>query len=511
MNAKRIVQLLALGLGGVGLALAAAGQGPARRPARRAALPPPETGKPLYELHCLPCHGEKGQGDGKAAVLLYPKPRDFSRGLFKVRTTPSGSLPTDQDLFDTLDRGMPGSAMPAFSQLPVPQRWALVSYLKTLVEAYQYRQPEPPVRVSPAPVKTAAALTLGKEMYRKMECFKCHGETGLGDGPSAAELKDDWEIPIRVRNFTDGAYKGGPADRDLYLRFTTGMTGTPMPAYSDDKMTAAERWALVQYVQSLRRPDRPVITPSPNGLVVAARAAALPSDPFDPAWKQAPAVDLPMNPLWQRPNPISHVVLRALYNDREIAFLLEWRDARPETGFSKTEEFRDAVALQFALPSEKPLTFVGMGHQQGPTNIWHWKSDWQAQLAQVAPTYPNTHSDFYPFDAGFLTGRDAGNAFSAASRTTPVENLAAIGFGTLEAQRDQVVEGKGLWSNGGWHVVFRRALNATGKNDVAFASGSTVPFAVACWDGAAGDRDGQKMVSTWYRLRLEAKPRSQTD
>lgn len=505
MSAKLIAKLLILGLG---LAVTASGQQSA--PARKALLPP-ERGKPLYELHCLSCHGEKGQGDGKAAVFLYPKPRDFTRGLFKIRATPSGSLPTDQDLFETIGRGMPGSAMPAFSQLPTEERWALVSHLKTLVEPYQYREPEAPVRVTPPPPKTARTLGLGKQMYRKMECFKCHGETGRGDGPSAAELKDDWDFPIRVRDFTDGTYKGGPTNRDLYLRFTTGMTGSPMPAYSADKMTPMERWALVHYVQSLRRPDRPVIAPPANGLVMAVWASgALPSDPFDPAWKQARAVDIPMDPLWQRPESFSHVTLRALYNEEEIAFLLEWRDARPDVGFNKTEEFRDAAAIQFALPSPQQLTFVGMGHQQGLVNIWHWKSDWQPQLAQ-GPAYPNAHNDFYPFGEGFLAGREAGNAFSAAGHTTPVENLVALGFGTLTPHTEQLVQGQGIWSDSRWHVVFRRALQVAGKNNVVFAPRQTIPFALAYWDGAQGDRDGQKMVSTWYRLKLGTKPRARAD
>lgn len=487
----------------LGLTLAATGQGVPSPAAPRAQLPSPETGRPLYELHCLQCHGDKGLGDGAAAVFLYPKPRDFTRGLFKIRTTPSGSLPTDQDLFDTITRGMPGSAMPSFSQLAAQERWALVSFLKTLVEAYQYRQPERPVRVAPPAPKTPATLALGKQMYRKMECFKCHGETGRGDGPSAADLTDDWAIPIKVRDFTDGTYKGGPTDRDLYLRFTTGMTGSPMPAASDDKMTAAERWALVHYVQSLRRPDRPLIVPPANGVVTAARAAgALPADPFDAAWQQATPADIPMNPLWQRPDTVSHMTLRALHDDNEIAFLLEWRDPHPDAGVSKTEEFRDAAAIQFGLAGEGSLTFLGMGHQQGATNIWHWKSDWQAELAQAAVAYPATHSDFYPFGDGFLSGRMANNTFAAAVRHSPVENLAAIGFGTLTPQPDQTVQGQGLWNDGRWHVVLRRGLKAPGKNDVTFAPGATAPFALAAWDGSQGDRDGRKMVSYWYQLTL---------
>lgn len=463
---------------------------------------PPEAGKPLYERHCLLCHGEKGQGDGKAAVYLYPKPRDFTRGLFKIRTTPTGSLPTDRDLFDTLGRGMAGTAMPAFSQLEDQERWALVAYLKTLVEAYEYRQPEPPVTVGPAPPKTSKTLALGQQVYRKMECFKCHGEGGRGDGPSAAELTDDWEIPIRVRDFTDGTYKGGPSDRDLYLRFTTGMTGSPMPAYSDDKMSPAERWALVHYVQSLRRRDRPAITPPRDGLVVAARVASEPPlDPFDAAWKQALGAEIPMNPLWHRPESLSSVMLRALHGPKQIAFLLEWRDASLEAGSDRTEAFRDAAAIQFGL--DQALTFVGMGHPQGPTNIWHWKSDWQAKLA-LEVAYPARHVDFLPFGEGLRAGREAGNAFSAAAHASPVEDLAAIGFGTLEPRADQAVEGQGLWSDGAWHVVLRRSLKSAGKGSVEFAPGATVPFALACWDGAQADRDGQKVVSTWHRLRLGA-------
>lgn len=494
------------------ITLTAAAQTPTRAPAHRATMPSAEQGKPLYELHCLQCHGERGLGDGPAAVYLYPKPRDFTRGLFKIRTTPSGSLPTDQDLYDTIGRGMPGSAMPGFSQLASQDRWALVSYLKTLVEAYQFRKPEPGIHVGPARPKTAATLASGKEMYRKMECFKCHGDTGLGDGPSAAELKDDWEIPIKVRDFTDGTYKGGPTDRDLYLRFTTGMTGSPMPAYSDDKMTAPQRWALVQFVQSLRRPDRPLIVPPANGVVTAARVSGmLPVNPLDAAWKQANPADLPLNPLWQRAETVSYITLRALHNDNEIAFLLEWSDSRPDASFDKAEEFRDAVAIQFSLGGEKALTFLGMGHQQGATNIWHWKSDWQAQPTKAATPYPATHSDHYPFGEGFLSGRMAHNAFSAAEHQSPVENLAAIGFGTLTPQPEQVVQGQGLWSDGRWRVVLRRGLKGTGKNDVSFAPGAVVPFAVASWDGGQGDRNGRKMVSYWYQLRLESQTAKRAD
>src|SRR3970040_518226 len=76
-----------------------------------------DNGKILYETYCSTCHGFDGKGEGTAAIYLNPKPRDFTRGIFKFQSTPVGGLPTDEDLHRTLRNGMPGSAMPAWDRL----------------------------------------------------------------------------------------------------------------------------------------------------------------------------------------------------------------------------------------------------------------------------------------------------------------------------------------------------------------------------------------------------------
>jgi len=71
-------------------------------------------------------------GDGPAAVWLYPKPRHFNSGLFKIRSTPANFLPTEDDLFQVITRGMPGSSMPSFTYLSAAERRDVVQYVKHL-------------------------------------------------------------------------------------------------------------------------------------------------------------------------------------------------------------------------------------------------------------------------------------------------------------------------------------------------------------------------------------------
>ena len=64
-------------------------------------------GATVYKHMCVFCHGPDGNGGGKAMAYLYPWPRDFRKGVFKHRTTPSGSLPLDRDIYETISRGIP--------------------------------------------------------------------------------------------------------------------------------------------------------------------------------------------------------------------------------------------------------------------------------------------------------------------------------------------------------------------------------------------------------------------
>jgi mono/diheme cytochrome c family protein len=107
--------LFRLGLLGCGCALAVSGLLRSARAAQPAATATPlQSGKAVYEQRCAYCHGTSGRGDGPVAASLHPRPLDFTAGRFKLRTTESGSLPTDDDLNRTILEGIPGTSMPGW-------------------------------------------------------------------------------------------------------------------------------------------------------------------------------------------------------------------------------------------------------------------------------------------------------------------------------------------------------------------------------------------------------------
>lgn len=221
-------------------------------------------GQWVYRGLCIGCHGVKGDGNGGVWTLgekfakehkLPRQPRDFTSAVFKVRSTPSGSLPTDTDLFKAISRGLVADQdMPAFKFLPERDRWAVIAYVKSLSKRWQEEKDfqEPAVVVGEPTLPDAQTLVAGKEVYAKMQCAKCHGPLGKGDGPSAAELTDDNKLPIKPRDFSDASQFVAASDaRGVYQTFTTGLDGTPMPSFADF-LKEDERWHLVWYVMSLR-------------------------------------------------------------------------------------------------------------------------------------------------------------------------------------------------------------------------------------------------------------------
>ena len=206
-------------------------------------------GKEEYEEHCIGCHGAKGDGNGLAATFLFPRPRDFTIGVFKFRSTPSGSLPTDGDLFRTITRGVRWTAMPTWHEVPDKERLAVITYIKTFSTRWKEEKPEPPLVLPPPPPATPELLARGKQLYVKAKCWECHGDAGRGDGPSADQLKDDFKFPIRPADFTKGQFKGGSHVTDIYRTMTLGLDGTPMPSFADS-MNDEERWAISYFVLS---------------------------------------------------------------------------------------------------------------------------------------------------------------------------------------------------------------------------------------------------------------------
>jgi mono/diheme cytochrome c family protein len=208
-------------------------------------------GRTLYLQECGACHGERGDGAGPAAQFLEPRPRDFTKRTFKIRSTDSGMPPRTDDLLRTIERGLPGSAMPAYAFLSEPERRSIAAQVLSL--AGLLHEPEPPRVPAPTspPPPTRESVAHGKQLYRDAQCDSCHGKEGKGDGPSARTLRDTDDRPIPARDLTTGVFRGGGDRLELFYRISVGMDGSPMPAFAS-AIDEPDRWALVDYVLSFK-------------------------------------------------------------------------------------------------------------------------------------------------------------------------------------------------------------------------------------------------------------------
>lgn len=204
-----------------------------------------------YRRYCVSCHGELGDGNGESFPWVDPKPRDFQLGVFKCRSTPTGTLPTDQDLFDTIARGLDRSNMPQWSTFTKQERADLVAWVKHFSPRWANEKPGTPIEIPSEPEVTDERIKAGRDVFARVQCWKCHGVLGQANGPSAATLTDDLGRPIAPYNFAEGARpKCGDTDRDIYRIFMTGLDGTPMPSFADN-IKPDEAWDLVFYLRTL--------------------------------------------------------------------------------------------------------------------------------------------------------------------------------------------------------------------------------------------------------------------
>jgi len=209
-------------------------------------------GKAIYAKHCVECHGGTGKGDGPSSAFLVPRPRDFTTGKYKIRTTESGSVPTDDDLMSSIRRGLYASAMPAWDRLLSDAEIADVAhYIKTL--APKFAEPPKPVTIGAAIPSAPESITRGRQVYDTLQCGKCHGSDGRGKDAVATTFEDEAGQPLRAADLTEPwTFRGGATSRDIYLRFRTGMMGTPMPSFAD-AAGDSQMWDLANYVVSLGR------------------------------------------------------------------------------------------------------------------------------------------------------------------------------------------------------------------------------------------------------------------
>jgi mono/diheme cytochrome c family protein len=236
---------------GFGFRLPLAGAAETESPPSRRTL---YLGQEIYQVNCAVCHGVAGDGNGPAASMFRIRPRDFRPGLYKFRSTPSGSLPTDDDLFRTVSHGLRWTGMIGRSNLGESNGNAVIQFIKTFSPRFVKAKPGKPIAVPSAPGKTQEILAEGKRLYKEVGCDGCHGEQGRGDGPSAGALKDDWGWKIWPSDLTWRPLKRGSDTRETYLTIVTGLSGTPMPAYASS-LNSRQVWSLVYYLESLVPPD----------------------------------------------------------------------------------------------------------------------------------------------------------------------------------------------------------------------------------------------------------------
>ena len=523
---------------------------PARAPSDDPVL---ARGQALFEAQCTICHGDKGDGGGKFAYLMNPRPRDFRQGKFKLSTTQSG-YPTDDDLLRTISRGLPGSAMPPWDHLPLSDLQALVKFVKRVhldaaraelekgvadgtftraefpAELAKRTQAGPPLHVPPEPTFEDLRWFRGRSIYLQA-CASCHGADG---NPIPDAIKtDDEGYPVPPRSFVQGIFKGGSEGHQLWARIFKGMRGTPMPAY-EGTYTNDEVWDLIHYVQSLARPgsqeraqlrQRTITAPNIHG--------PLPPGPMDAAWQQARPQFVALTPLWWDETRIEGLVVQALHNDDELAIRLSWIDPTIDDRAVRQTEFRDALAIQFSLTSDPPF-YMGDTSEHGGVNIWMWKADRQKDLAEgyqdVDGAYPGRAIDRYPehqfkfkdmtvvegpyaeiakHARMFITAWGAGNLVAGGEMKTPVECLVARGPGTLSGKpiNAQLVSGQAMYERGVWYVQMQRGMGLPGEHaqgdERLFRSGDYLPVSFAIWNGSAGDRDGKKNISIWQKLVIE--------
>jgi len=467
-------------------------------------------GKAVYQHYCLPCHGLGGAGDGPVANTLNPRPRDFTQAHFKLRSTGFDQLPTNADLYRTISRGIPGTAMPAWKhRLSEQERWAVLYYIKTFSAKFKDAHPQT-VSIGAEPSNSAESIARGKALFHdKGQCLNCHGDHGRGNGPFVEVediLVDARGDPVMPRNLTEPwRYKGGNTVKEIVTRLSTGLNGTPMspPTAPLDELSEAERWDLAHYVKSLQQSKQ-----GAGQAVIRARKTEkdLSLDAQAEIWKSVPSLDVELTgqvhvaPRNENPD-VDLIRVKAAYNDKELALWLQWDDRTENSDFEsepqktamlkakfgqtypvlypavdRMENLPDGVMVQWPvkIPEGPILPHMVQGDGDHPVNLWHWRADWQED--------DDAHAVHEENVAGYKA---------------PPKTQAATG---------QQSVGKGVFEDGRWTVVIKRPLRTKDAGDVQMEMGRLIPLAVNVWNGANEEFGLRRTVSSWYFILLEKAP-----
>jgi len=480
-----------------------------------------ESGKQLYLKYCSQCHGEKGDGEGYAAVHLRPRPRNFTTGKFKIRTTPNGALPTHQDLVNIIRRGMPYTSMPAWPDFSDSQVSDIAYFLTTFSPQFSGAENVPqPIQIPSAPRSSKESIETGQKLFVDNGCVKCHGTLGRGDGPSAPTLKDDWGHAIRPADLAQSwTFRGGSSREDIFRTMSTGLNGTPMPSFADS-LTPEQRWAITDFIVSLSGDKGPgytnlVVAKHVTGQIDVAKGAA--------NFASAPVARLALVGQIMEPGrafhpPATSVMVQAIHDSDSIAVLVRWHDMSAEKtgkngptlpvppeeeeepatsaegGASSTNPFGDELA---APSGQKPANPQNPFEEEtAPAAAASEFSD--AVAVQIPSQVPAGNRKPY-----FILG-DAQDAvdlwFFDLATPNPVQ-FTGKGSANVNPSDKGEITGAASYDQGEWAVIFKRPLHPA--SGAAFSQGQFMPIAFSVWDGTSRERGNRRALSLWYSLYVE--------
>lgn len=469
-----------------------------------------EAGKIVYFTKCVWCHGAEGAGDGPGADRLWPRPRSFVEGTFKIRQTGSGELPTDEDLFLTVTHGLPGSAMPPWEGiLSEEQRRQVVQFVKyRLVQDVDFSDPEEEFNVISFGTQVPSSeesIARGKEVFMITgKCFECHGEEGRGDGN--ATQKDEWGFPIFPADLHKcWNFRGSRSDpynpKNVFREVSTGLDGTPMPSFAD-VLSEEQRWDVANFTMSLcdRKKDGspypidPLADKPVSKFVVVSDfvEGEIPTDPDDPMWQNIERQYIGFGgQITHKPRNfvrlVEDVFVRSMYNGQDIAYLLEWDDRNKSIG--APEDLAQVSQIKETPPAGDPIAYRYANFITNDAIALQFAAKWESLTPPQKPRFIFGDSkravDIWKWDSDGTVGEYTGNGWDQPlKRRDSSKNLKAPHV---------------TFKDGLWRVMMVRSMETEDKeNDVQFKESKYIPTAFFVWDGHNGDYGLKASITTWY-------------
>jgi DMSO reductase family type II enzyme heme b subunit len=255
----------------------------------------------------------------------------------------------------------------------------------------------------------------------------------------------------------------------------------------EDAIGLDDRWHVANYTYSLRNSSS---WPGERTVIEAlALQGELPGSVDDANWQNAPVSTFRLLPNIIKEDrlftPLNDTIsVRSLYNEEEIAFLIEINDRTESVPGGPVVEFLidpdeqiypDAVALQFpkeaaysTQPVEKPL--FRHGDKRHHTTIWYW-------------------------DAGSIEPQQQSRTM-LLDATGPNSKL-------KPRQGESDLSARGEWQDGRWRVIFKRPRGIESESDdLVFRQGQFIPLSFANWDGNNGEKGAKHTLTPWFWLLL---------